>query len=86
MRKNIIKIRKEGDNYLIFTSEGLLLELDENEFAVFKKYGSANKISKEHFDFLSKLVSYGVLEFEDYKHGERKKVYDNSLLNNQKVG
>ncbi len=81
MIKDIIKVEKKNQEYLIFSSEGMLLSLDKKEYSVLKKYGELKKINEENKEFLSKLVSYGILEFENFKAKEVKKEYDLSLTN-----
>lgn len=81
MHKNIVKIKKEVNEYLVFTSEGMLISLNDKEFKIFSEFGSKKKINKEHADFLGKLASYGVLEFDDFNPEEMKREYDLSLKN-----
>ena len=79
MIKDIVKIKREGKDFLIFSSFGMLISLDKKEYSIFKKYGKSKKISSKHKDFLGKLASYGILEFENYKPEIIKKEYDLSL-------
>lgn len=81
MNRNIIKIKKEGDENLIFTSDGMLISLSNQEFKIFSEFGSKKKINKEHVEFLGKLASYGALEFDDFEPEEKKREYDLSLKN-----
>ncbi|GEM_PF-2803874 len=80
MHKNIIRIKKEKSNYLIFSSEGMLLSLTREEFEAFEKHGKKKKINPEYKEILSRLASYGILEFEDFKPDDERKTYDLSLL------
>jgi AdoMet-dependent heme synthase len=80
--RNIIKIDKQEDKYLIFSKEGMLLSLDKSEYEIFNKFGKEKKINQENKEFLSILVSYGILEFEDYKkeiEEKNQREYDLSL-------
>lgn len=79
MLKNIVKIKKEGAEYLIFTSKGMLISLNKEEFELFNKYGKKKEIKEEYKDFLSKLAYFGVLEFKNFKPKEQTKTYDLSL-------
>lgn len=83
MIKDIIKIEKKHQEYLIFGSEGMLLSLEPEEYEIFNKYYKDKKINLEHREFFAKLVDYGLLEFEDYKskNNSVKKEYDLSLMN-----
>lgn len=81
MIKDIIKIKKEGKNFLIFSSKGMLLCLNEYEYKILKKYGKDEKINNPHRDFLERLSSYQILEFKDSSFLSKSKLYDTSLLN-----
>jgi AdoMet-dependent heme synthase len=82
--KNIIKIDRRKGEYLIFSKEGMLLSLDKNEFRIFQEFGDKKNIDFDNKFFLSKLVSYGILEFENYKINrdidqQKEREYDLSL-------
>ena len=83
MYNEIVNIRKEGKEYLIFTSRGLLLSLDEQEYLIFEKYGKRQLLDKEHHGLLSNLCDQGVLKFKDYAPKPAKKSYDLSLVSHQ---
>ena len=63
----------------------MLLSLNEREYEIFQKFGTYKKLSEvnpKYKKFLITLISYGLLEFEDFvfdKKFKEKKVYDLSL-------
>jgi len=48
MIKDVLKIDKKGDENLLFTSEGMLLSLDDDEFKVFQEFGKEKNINLEN--------------------------------------
>jgi radical SAM protein with 4Fe4S-binding SPASM domain len=81
MHKDIIKIEPRQGKFLIFSKEGMLLSLEKHEFEIFNTLGKEKKLPEEHKDFLRQLVSYGILEFEDFKLEKPiQKEYDTSLM------
>ena len=80
MYDDIVKVRREGNNLLIFTSKGLLLSLNKKEAEIFKKFGDKEQIEIKHKEILSKLASYGILKFKNFSPKQLEKEYDLSLM------
>jgi radical SAM protein with 4Fe4S-binding SPASM domain len=66
MIKNIVKIRKEGDKHILFNQRGMVLELNENEYGLFKKYSQKRKFPVKYHDFFNKLCWYEMTTFDNY--------------------
>ncbi|MCG2718312.1 MAG: radical SAM protein [Nanoarchaeota archaeon] len=80
MIPNIIKIEKEGKNYILFNKRGMVLELTAKEYSVFKKYAGQKKIPKNHEEFFNKLCCYEMTEFEDHAPTNVPKEYSQKLF------
>lgn len=78
--KNIIKIEKEGNNYILFNKRGMVLELSLHEYIIFKKFAQQKHFPKEHHDFFNKLCYYEMTNFEGYTPKKVSIEYSQKLL------
>lgn len=80
MINNIVKIEKEGNCYILFNKRGMILELSEEEYNIFKKFGYEKQFPKEHAEFFNKLSYYGMTDFENYTPKKVPVEYSQALL------
>jgi len=83
MIDKIKKIVEEEGKVKVFNSKGRLVELENNEFEVFKKYGRLETFPKEietgEKETLGQLCDLELIQYQDYKPKETKKKYSTKL-------
>lgn len=83
MMKDIVKVEREGNAYVLFNTRGMVLELTEEEYALFRKHGNQKRFPAEHADFFNTLTSYGMTSFEEYTPAKAPLRYSRKLLTHQ---
>ncbi|MDP2909001.1 MAG: radical SAM protein [Nanoarchaeota archaeon] len=81
MIPEIVKIEKEGKNYLLFNKRGMVLELSSKEYSIFSRFARQKRFPSLHKEFFNRLCSYEMTSFNGYKARKVPVEYSQKLLN-----
>lgn len=80
MKPNLVKVEKEGKNYILFNKRGMVLELTASEYKLFQRYAGRKHFPQTHQEFFNRLCSYEMLEFVNHTPTDVSTIYSQKLL------
>ena len=77
---DIIKIEKDGDRYVLFNKRGMVLELTQEEYHIFRAHANKKQFPRAHREFFNRLCCYEMTSFEGYIPRKVPTEYSQALL------